>query len=112
MQIRVSGSIRKIVNYQCCPLPDNQINSHVERVPECVFVLFLVCWLLSLFFLAWGLVIRLVARMGCAWHWRRKLKTSLQLTVFGVSRLFKPGTLNYDIWGSRADIFVNGSIII
>ena len=35
-----------------------------------------------------------------------------QLTVFGFSQLFKPGTLNYDIWGSRADIFVNGSIII
>ena len=77
-----------------------------------VFVLFLVSWLLSLFFLAWGLVIRLVARMGCAWHWRRKLRTSLQLTVFGFSQLSKPGTLNYDIWGSRADIFVNGSIII
>ena len=68
-----------------------------------VFVQFLVSWLLSLFFLAWGLVIRLVARMGCAWHWRRKLRTSLQLTVFGVSQLFKPGIPRFPVVGFSLD---------
>ena len=69
-----------------------------------VFVLFLVSWFLSLFFLAWGLVIRLVARMGCAWHWRRKLRRSLPNSRFSVFLNYLSQVLSIMIFGVHAQV--------